>query len=69
MRDSHERPEPVDYEVVWQHWDGTIAYFNVVSAGLGIIPGAILRYVLPVTLFYPYFIVIGVLGPRSAIRR
>lgn len=46
----------------------TIVYFHFASASLGIIPGAILRYILPVTVFYPFFIIVAILGPASAAR-
>jgi 4-amino-4-deoxy-L-arabinose transferase-like glycosyltransferase len=39
---------------------GMIAYLHVVSASLGIVPGGILRHVLPVTVLYTFFIVIAV---------
>jgi len=46
----------------------TTAYFHLVSATLGVIPGNIMRYILPVTVFYNFFIVIAVLGPKAAAR-
>ena len=47
---------------------GTTAYFHLVSAGLGIVPGAILRYIMPATVFYTFFIVIAVMGPKAMSR-
>ncbi len=45
-----------------------IACFHIASAFLGIIPGSIPRYILPVTVFYSFFIVIAVLGLEAAAR-
>jgi len=40
----------------------TVAYFHIASASLGVVPNAIQRYILPVTVFYSFFIVIALLG-------
>lgn len=47
----------------------TTAYFHLVSASLGVVPGAILRYIMPVSVFYSFFIVIAVLGPKWRLER
>jgi 4-amino-4-deoxy-L-arabinose transferase-like glycosyltransferase len=47
---------------------GLMAYVHLASASLGIVPGAIMRYVMPVTLLYAFFIVIAVLGREAALR-
>ena len=40
-----------------------------VSASLGIVPGGILRYVLPVTVLYTFFIVLAVPALSAPARR
>lgn len=38
----------------------TIIYFHIVLTSLGIIPGGLQRYILPITVFYSFFIAIAV---------
>jgi len=38
----------------------TVLYFHIVLSSVGIIPGGLQRHILPITVFYAFFVVIGI---------